>query len=308
MRWHEVSLTVDADQVEVIADLLRDYAYQGVAIEPVGSFDNQPFEDDIPPASRLRLCGYLPDNRQIDNVKREIEELLKEKHLPLPEYRLYDDDEYGADWHINRFAQPVGKHMFICPHGIVKPEQPGEIVIALESGMAFGTGAHATTRMMLEATEELADLLANARVLDLGCGSGVLGIAAARMGATSVLALDIDADSVSVTDRNAAVNGVADRIFARKGSLDSLMSPLEQFDVVLANLIAPIILAMCADNIGSIVRPGGLALFSGIRDYEAERVDTALRSTGLAPYEMHSADGWVAIRARREAPSSATTE
>src|SRR4051794_20567917 len=100
MRWHEVSLTVDADQVELITDLLRDYAYQGIAIER-DALRVELWEDAIPPANRLHLRAYLPDNRQVDNVKREIEEALKVKHAPTPQFQLYDDDAYGAEWHIN---------------------------------------------------------------------------------------------------------------------------------------------------------------------------------------------------------------
>ncbi len=298
MRWHEVSLNVDPGDVEMVADVLRDYAYQGIAIERE-PLDGEPWEDEIPPASRLLLRGYLPDNRQVDRVKLEIEAALRQKQCPVPQYREYDDDSYGAEWLINRFAMPVGQHIFICPHGIIKPEQPGETVIALDPGLAFGTGAHATTRMMLEAIEELAGVLANSTTLDLGCGSGVLAIAAARMGAAHVLALDIDPEAVQATEQNAAVNGVTDRVSARAGSLDSLLSPLQQVDVLLANIIAPIIMTMCGENLGSIVRPGGLAVFSGIRDYEAERVYKALQSTGLQPYERRDADGWVSVRARR---------
>ncbi len=308
MRWIEVLLEVCPEDVEIAVDLLRDYGYQGVAVERE-PFEVEPWEDDIPPASRLTLRAYLLDNWQADGLKKQIETALgdQEAKYAAPQYRAFDDDAYQLEWLIERFSTSVGKRTFICPTWIVKPEQPGEVVIALDSSVAFGTGAHATTRMILEAAEDMTDRLANATVLDLGCGSGILGIAAAKLGAASVLGLDIDPDSVRITGENAIINGVADKVTAQLGSLDSLLSPPQQFDVVLANIIGPVIMEMCRTDFHALLRPDSIALISGIRDYELERVQKAMQSTGLRAYDQRVIDGWVALWVRREAqPDGAT--
>jgi ribosomal protein L11 methyltransferase len=158
--------------------------------------------------------------------------------------------------------------------------------------------AQAHLRSCWEAEEAVVDWPA-AAVLDLGCGSGILSIAAARMGAASVLALDIDPTASRTTSENAAVNGVSNRITVQTGSLTDALSTDMRFDVALVNIIGPVIVRLCSQNLGDVLRPGGIGIFSGIVLREIDKVEAALRATGLEPYNRRTSGNWVAIEARR---------
>jgi ribosomal protein L11 methyltransferase len=164
--------------------------------------------------------------------------------------------------------------------------------------MAFGTGLHPTTRLCLAALERLAgdgELPAGSRVLDVGCGSGILGIAAARLGASHVLGIDTDPIAIEATTANASLNGLGAAVEARSGSLPSDAGP---FDVVLANLIASLLVEL-GPALRAELRPGGALLASGIfTDREAE-VRSAFEGAGLAVVDRTADGDWVAFRAVR---------
>jgi ribosomal protein L11 methyltransferase len=177
--------------------------------------------------------------------------------------------------------------------------KPEDIVLSLDPGMAFGTGTHPTTQLCLEALETMVE--ADTDVLDLGCGSGILAIAAAKLGANKILALDIDPIAIDATIENAEDNGVLAQITAQTGSLESVLASARRFDLIVVNILAKIIIPMCDNHLGDTVRPGGKAIFSGIIEDQADDVEAALRKTGLEPYERLNQGDWVAILARRPA-------
>ncbi|GIW19872.1 MAG: hypothetical protein KatS3mg065_0168 [Chloroflexota bacterium] len=178
---------------------------------------------------------------------------------------------------------------------------PDDVVLALDPGMAFGTGLHPTTRLCLRALEDLADggtLGPATRVLDLGSGSGILAIAAAKLGAASVLALDLDPIAVEATAANARRNRLAARIEARRGSLPSGAAP---FDLVLANLVASILVEL-APSLAAELAPGGRLVASGIVDERAAEVEAAFVAAGLAVVERLKDGDWIAFVARAAEP------
>jgi ribosomal protein L11 methyltransferase len=190
----------------------------------------------------------------------------------------------------------IGKRLLIRPLWTEVPLQPDDVEIALDPGMAFGTGTHPTTQLCLEALEDL--LVPGASVLDLGCGSGILSIAAAKLGAAHVLALDIDSVAVESSIENAKQNK-AERITVQEGSLETVVTSARRFDLLLCNILARIIIQMCDEHLGEIVRPGGLAIFSGLIEEQADDVEAALRRTGLQPYARRQQGDWIVIEARR---------
>lgn len=303
MRWIEVSMEVDGEAAEAVADVLQRYGHQGVAIEQSG-FYIETWEDEVPPAERLTVRAYLPEDERAESAKKQLEEALwhlgKLYPMPTPQYKVIDEEDWAEAWKANYHALRLGRHIFIRPLWIDQPGEPGDIVIALDPGQAFGTGTHPSTQLVLEAAEELLENWPGAKVLDLGCGSGILSIAAVRMGAAKVLALDTDPIAVRATQENAAANGVADQIAAQTGSLDSLVHAATRFDLALVNILAKVIISMCAQGLGSVIRSGGIGVFGGIIQEQADEVEAALRSTRLTPYKRRFSGEWVVIEARRE--------
>ncbi len=301
MEWIEVSLVADGEAAEAVADLLGQYGYQGVAVEQTGLL-GEAWEDELPPPQNLIVRAYLPLNEDTARLQRRLEEGLH--HLaqiyPVPQeptYRRVADEDWAEAWKAHYRPLRVGRHICIRPAWLESVAQPGDIELILDPGMAFGTGTHPSTQLCLVALEALAPL--PPRVLDLGCGSGILSIAAARLGAARVWALDIDPLAVKVTQENAARNGVAGVVTAQQGSLDSLLGSPRRFGLVLANILAKTIIALCEQGLGHVIQPGGRGVFSGIIEEQAAEVEAALRRCGLLPYRRRAMGEWVAIEAER---------
>ncbi len=302
-RWIEVTLHVDGEAAEATAAVLQRYGYQGVAIEHEGIPPDKLDEDEIPPAKQLAVRAYLPDDSRAEETKAQLETALGYMNLmypmPTPEYRIVEETDWSEAWKVHYHPVRIGRRLLIRPLWTPVDLQPGDVEIALDPGMAFGTGTHPTTQLCLEALEDLLDSMPGAKVLDLGCGSGILAIAAAKLGAAQVLALDIDPVAVEATRQNAEQNGAADRITVQEGSLESLIASARRFDLIVVNILARVIIQMCLQHLGEVVRPGGLAIFSGIIDEQGDEVEAALRSAGLDPYARRQQGDWIVIQARR---------
>jgi ribosomal protein L11 methyltransferase len=301
MNWIEIKLSVDGEAAEAVAELLQRYGHQGVAVEREGIMPDCWSDDELPPAERLTVRAYIPDDERVQEAKTQLESALGHMRLmypmPTPEYTTVDDEDWAEAWKAHYQPVRLGRNILIRPIWIELVTQPNDIEIALDPGMAFGTGTHPTTQLCLAALEDLVQ--PGALALDLGCGSGILSIAAAKLGAKSILALDNDPIAVTATAENARQNGVSDKVVAQVGSLENIISSARRFDIIAVNILARIIIEMCGDKLGQIVRPGGLAIFSGIIEDQADDVETALRQTGLEPYARRKQGDWVAIEARR---------
>jgi ribosomal protein L11 methyltransferase len=193
----------------------------------------------------------------------------------------------------------IGRRLVVRPTWLDAHAAPDDVVIDLDPGMAFGTGLHPTTRLCLAATEAVADRggMIGARVLDVGCGSGILAIAAAKLGATDVLGVDIDPIAVEATLANAATNGLEATVRARVGSVPSGGPP---HDVVIANLIGSVLVALAA-AIRDELRPGGVLVASGIFEDRETDVRTAFEAAGLRMRTRTVEGEWIALEAFRPA-------
>ncbi|GAB1421143.1 50S ribosomal protein L11 methyltransferase [Anaerolineales bacterium] len=299
--WLEISLNVDGESAEAIAELLQRYGHQGVSIEQEDIRPDYWDEDEVPEAQRLTIRAYLPIDENTEDAKLRLENALGHMRMmyPMPDpiYQLVKDEDWSELWKVHYQPLRIGRHLLICPEWIKLIPEADDIVITLDPGMAFGTGTHPTTQLCLEAIEDLTQT--GEKVLDLGCGSGILAIAAAKLGAGSILAVDIDPVAVANTIENSERNQVEDLIIAQTGSLASLITSPRRFDFMLVNILAKIIIAMCDEQLGQLVRPGGKAIFSGILDEQVEDVEIALRKTGLEPYKRRQIGDWMLIEAIR---------
>ncbi len=218
--------------------------------------------------------------------------------------RAVHDADWANAWKAHFPVLRVGRRLVIRPTWRRHRRAAGDVVLTLDPGMAFGTGLHPTTRLCLAAIEALADdgRLAGgsrdgepARVLDVGCGSGILSIAAMRLGADSVLAVDVDPIAVEATRANARRNRLGRVIRTREGSSPSGEGP---FDIVLANLIASLLVTL-ADGLVADLRPGGTLLASGIFANRERDVVDAFAARGLVIARRWTEGDWVALEARR---------
>jgi ribosomal protein L11 methyltransferase len=300
-RWIEITLRVDGEAAEAAAELLNRYGYQGVAVEHEGIPPDKLDEDQVPPATTLAVRAYLPDDDRAAETQRQFAEALAYMRLmypfPEPEYRAVAEQDWAEAWKAYYHPIRLGRRIVIRPIWVEMETAPDDIVIALDPGMAFGTGTHPTTQLCLEAAED--HIQPGHTVLDLGTGSAILAIAAAKLGAGHILAVDNDPVAVAVAQQNVALSGVDDRIIVQEGSLESVLASARRFDVLLANILARVIVAMCSQRLGEVIRPGGIGIFSGILNTQADEVEAALRTTGLTPTARRQQGDWVVIEARR---------
>jgi ribosomal protein L11 methyltransferase len=284
-----------------VSEILSRACAGAVAVEPAFELVSEGLAARVDTDRPQLVHGYLPalDRARAEAAIRVAREQLG--HLqafglrPIGELqtRVLHEEDWADSWKSHFPVLKVGRRLVIRPTWREHQPAADEVVLALDPGMAFGTGLHPTTRLCLAGVEAWADrdLIKGARVLDLGCGSGILGIAAALFGARQVVGLDTDPLAIEATHANAARNGLAGQMMARRGSLPAADGP---FDLVLANLIASLLVEL-APLLAASVRPEGRLLASGIFiDREAE-VARALDSAGLQ-LEGRSVEGdWVAL-------------
>ncbi len=294
-------MRVDGEGAEAFAEVLGRFGHQGVSLEQDGIAPDTWDADEVPAPQQLILRAYFPDDDQLEFTKGRLEAALGHMRLmypmPAPQYRRVEDADWAEAWKAHYQPARIGKRLLIRPSWIEVEARAGDIEIALDPGMAFGTGTHPTTQLCLEALEDVIQPAHD--VLDLGCGSGILAIAAAKLGASRVLALDMDNLALDATRENAAANNVAHQVLVERGSLESVLGSARRFDLALVNILARIILEMTAQGLGEILRPGGVGVFSGIIDTKAAEVEAGLRRAGLRPYRRRQSGDWVAIEATR---------
>ena len=217
------------------------------------------------------------------------------------------DEDWSLSWKQHWQADPVGKGLLILPAWLpCPPEHAERRLIAMDPGSAFGTGSHPTTRLCLEALELLAAMtpegLAGLRVADLGCGSGVLGLAALRLGAASVAAVDTDSLAVRATTDNAALNGLTPQVRVQLGSVEALAELLEgqPADLLLCNILAPVIQALCP-AFNTVLAANGVGLLSGLLVDQAPALQLALRDEGWQAELTAEQSQWGLMKIRRVA-------
>jgi ribosomal protein L11 methyltransferase len=280
-RWLELSAEVAPDAEEAVADVLRRHVHGGVSIE--GG------------EASVVVKGYLPADGDLPRRRRALRRQLAALALPVAvRSRWLSEQDWAHVWKEFFPVLRVSSRLLVCPTWRSYRPREGEAVIRLDPGMAFGTGQHPTTLMCLRALEEL--LRPRMEVLDLGTGSGILALAAARLGATSVLALDIDPQAVAAARENVRLNRLDAVVQVEEGGLDG--AARAAFDLAMANINAAVIVEM-APALAEVLRAGGVLIVAGFSAESAERVAGALASTGLV-VERTLADGdWRALIARR---------
>ena len=263
--------------------------------------------------SQRQLIAWLPaidwPEPERQQLALALAPLAEPFGLALPPLRWSQqaDEDWSLSWKQHWQADPVGKGLLILPAWLpCPPEHAERQLIAMDPGSAFGTGSHPTTRLCLEALELLAAMtpegLAGLRVADLGCGSGVLGLAALRLGAASVAAVDTDSLAVRATADNAALNGLTPQVRVQLGSVEALAELLEgqPADLLLCNILAPVIQALCP-AFNTVLAANGVGLLSGLLVDQAPALQLALRDEGWQAELTAEQSQWGLMTIRRVA-------
>ena len=321
MKWLELHIDTTHAGLDPVTAMLSALDIDGVVIDDETDFqdfleNNRQYwdyvDEDLEKSmqGKSRITFYLLDSEtgysQLAQVRIALQK-LKEERSDCGALLLTMENIQDADWETNwkKYYKPleIGERLLVVPQWEL--DDPGvqsstRVPLILDPGLTFGTGSHATTQLCLTALEK--EVRAGDRVLDLGCGSGILSIAALRLGASEAIAVDIDEKCLTVAYDNAALNGIGKDVYTVKvGNVLTDEAMRESlgggYQIVLANIVADVIIGL-APMVRSMMAEGGVFLCSGIIDTRAEEVAEKLRANGLEITDTHTSDGWYAFTCR----------
>jgi ribosomal protein L11 methyltransferase len=287
-EWLEVSVTTDHEAAESVAEVLSRYAQRGVAIEAAaGGWEAGP----------VTVRAYLPHDDHTSTHQRCIQAALGHlnqiRPVSAPAFRWVAESDWAEAWKQKLTVMHIGQHIVIRPSWRDYEPVDGDIVIQLDPGMAFGTGLHPTTQLCLTALEQRVS--AGMDVLDIGTGSGILAIAAAKLGAGRVAAVDNDPVAVRTARENVIANHMQEIVSVVAGSLADVSGC---YDVVVVNILAPVIIEMLAEGLRERLKPAGCLIAAGIIAEQAEDVIAAMAKQQLPLVERRQSDDWVCLVGR----------
>ncbi len=281
MRWAEISVDAEPQAGDAVSEALRRAGCDGVYMR-----------DTLQPP---QVTGYLPADDRLEARLDGLQVALQ----TLPSFgivgagtaltlRTVEEADWANAWKAYYKPMRVGRHLVVTPPWETPTLYTNDIPIIVDPGMAFGTGSHPTTQLCLAALEDYMEPAL--RVADIGTGSGILAIAASKLGAGEVVATDNDPLAVKIASENAAVNTVP--LQAQEAF------PVGSYDLVVANILADVIISM-AEDLAALVKPDGVLIASGIIDTRETDVRFAVESEGFAPLETRHSGEWVALVFRR---------
>ncbi|MBA4376922.1 MAG: 50S ribosomal protein L11 methyltransferase [Anaerolinea sp.] len=300
-KWLEISLTVDGELAEAVAEVLDRFASDGVVVETNVKYTDA--EDLGTPYGPVKVYGYLVIDSQLEEKRHKLEQALfylsAIRTLPRPVYKEIADENWMAAWKDHYHPIPIGKKLLILPAWIEQKDMT-RLAVKIDPSMAFGTGTHPSTQLCLELVEDYTK--PGEAVIDIGCGSGILSIAALKLDASHALAVDIDAESVKSTKEASEANGVMERVEAWFGSIAEIQNgdfSIKQAPLVLANILAPVLIHLFEAGMANLVSPGGVIVLAGILEEQGQSVRESAEQHGLKFIEMRQTLDWVAFVMRK---------
>ena len=299
MSWLEVRLTVSGELAEPVAEVLSRHCPAGVVI--TADYSQNP---ELAQMDAMTVAGYLPMDEKTPALKKRIREdlwhLSQIQPLPDPTFEPIEEANWLEVWKKDYQPIPIGQRLLIQPPWL-EPGWGDRALVRIDPGMAFGTGTHPTTILCLELLEEMIN--PGAAVVDLGCGSGILSIAAIKLGAAQALAYDTDVEAIKATETNSRQNNVADRITSKQGSLAEAMrdwagSPAPNF--ILANILAKVLRQFLEEGLPDLMGAETTLILSGILDMQEEAMLEAAEAAGLTLLQSRQQKDWVALALKKK--------
>lgn len=294
-------MVVEAELAEPVAEVLVDYLSKGVVLETLKA--EAPPQDTGQSSPSVCVYGYLPVDEQLENRKQKIQEALYYlgaiRSIPEPTFTELGDEDWASAWQKRYRPLPLGSNLIIVPTWLSNPDS-SRLPIFLDPGMAFGSGTHPTTQLCIDLIAESLAQQPSDRMLDIGCGSGILSIAAVKLGVEHVLGVDHDPDAVQVAMTNARANGIEEKIkFASGSVLDILEGTLSfrRAPLVAANIIAPVLLELLDQGLVRTVVPGGVLVLSGMLAEQAPEIEERLEDSKMVIKTRKQRGDWIGLLA-----------
>ena len=295
LKWLELSVRTPPEFVEPLSQIFYRYGHGGVAVEQEGGFN--PDEGEAPTGEEwATVTTYLPMNESLDERRGRIDVGVRlvahVSDISALQERVVEEEDWQNSWKEHFYVLRISRRITICPTWREHTPQEGEIVIMLDPGMAFGTGHHPTTSMCLKQLDAL--VTPGIDVLDVGCGSGVLSIAAAQLGARHVFGLEIDSVAVNVAKQNVRENGVEHTVRVAQGTLPHPDVKQSAYTIAVANISAKVV-AEISPYLVNAVQNGGKVIASGILLENKDIVTQALEEAGANLEETLIDGDWVTL-------------
>lgn len=303
VHWIEVKIQCNGELAEALAEVLGRFVSNGVALESITAFN--PHTNKNKPTGEMTVSGYLAVNEHLEEKQQKLEESLwhlsQIAPVAKPQFTPVRDEDWMAAWKQHYTPIAIGESLLISPAWETPESKPGQVIIRINPAMAFGTGAHPTTQLCLRLLER--HIHSGMAVIDVGCGSGILTIAALKLGAESALSVDISDEAVASTKENIGLNQIQPECYqVGKGSVEEILTgrfSFKEAPLVMVNILAPVIIHLFEQGLRDLVSTGGRLLLSGILDHQFQDVMKISQRSGFSLIEQLTHDDWVALALAR---------
>ena len=304
MRWNEIKITFQGRNpgmaVELISSIFYDLGVNGVVVDDPQLEPEEGWAPDaLPLPEQPAVTGYLPDSGESAAQRRQLEQALVQladsQQLDYSiAYRTVDEEDWAESWKAFFWPQEITRRIVVKPTWRDYTPRPGQLVIDIDPGMAFGTGTHPTTALCMAMLETY--ITPGVSVLDVGTGSGILLIEAAKLGAAHLAGIDLDPDAIHIARQNLVRNAVPkQRYTLQSGHLLSMVDAT--YNIVVANILAEVILELL-DQVSRVLKPGGIFICSGIIEAFQSGILKKMAACGFSILDVQKQGDWVAIAGR----------
>lgn len=296
--WLEASIICSGELAEAVAEVFSRFSPDGVVMNSVTRYDSLGHEEI--PTGNMQVVAYFPQDESTESLRNQLEQAIWHMSQIVPldpiEYQLVLDQNWMEAWKANYKPLKIGRNLIVLPAWVDPALAENRIPIIISPDMAFGTGTHPSTQLCMLALEKYG--VKEMDVIDIGTGSGILSIEAAKLGAERILGVDNDPDAIPSAINNAALNGVADKIVFEVGTHTDVLKRtdgLNQSPRVIANILSPILANMLSTGLSDLISPSGLLFLGGVLDHQAQSLADLARSLGLSLRETLQQEDWVVL-------------